>query len=237
MKKILSAFLVLSMAAFNIAPAFAITEQEETVEHLSINKKAPSNIVKVTKMKKIITQGNVLAVSFDSTFKSKDHKAGDIVNFVLPEALYTDEGTLLLPAQTKIVAEITRIVPPKKFNKNARVNLIYKQIVTPDGKAYDIKARPFTKDGALKEGPWMTAGKIAGATVGMGIVGAGAGTGFAFIPNPAKLGAGFAIGIPVGCSVGLITGLLTPGLKYHAKAGEEIKIVLCDDLSLKKSCR
>lgn len=234
MKKILSAFLVFSMAAFNIAPAFAITEQEETVEHLSINKKAPSNIVKVTKMKKIITQGNVLAVSFDSTFKSKDHKAGDIVNFVLPEALYTDEGTLLLPAQTKIVAEITRIVPPKKFNKNARVNLIYKQIVTPDGKAYDIKARPFTKDSALKEGPWTTAGKVALSTITLGIVGAGAGVGFAFIPTHAAIGTGLAIGIPVGCGVGFIVGLLTPGVNYKAKEGEQVMILLMDDASIAK---
>ena len=70
----------------------------------------------------------------------------------------------------------------------------------------------------------------------LGIVGAGAGTGFAFIPNPAKLGVGYAIGIPVGTTVGLITGLVTPGLKYHAKQGENITIILCDDLYLRKEC-
>lgn len=64
------------------------------------------------------------------------------------------------------------------------------------------------------------------------------GTGFAFIPNPAKLGVGYAIGIPVGTTVGLITGLITPGLKYHAKAGEEISIILCEDLGVtKQTCQ
>lgn len=97
---------------------------------------------------------------------------------------------------------------------------------------------PNTKDNSLKEGPWMTAGKLTLSTLGLGVIGAGAGagTGFAFIPNPAKLGVGFAIGIPVGCGVGLIAGLITPGLKYHAKAGEEIYIVLCDNLMLDKQC-
>ena len=140
-------------------------------------------------------------------------KAGEKVNFVAPEAIYTQEGTLLIPANSKVVATIIKIEKPKWFNKNARVYLNFECIVFPDGSAMAMSAKPFTKDGSLKEGPWMTAAKIAGSTVGLGAVGAGAGVGFAFIPNPAKLGTGFAIGIPVGCTVGLITGLVTPGLK------------------------
>ena len=201
-------------------------------EHLSVCKDAPNNIVKITNLRKVVTKGNVIIVAFDEKFASKCHKAGDIVNFVLPEALYTDEGSLLLPQGTKIIAEITRIVPPKKFNKNARVHLVYKTIALPDGRCYSMCGKPFTKDCTLQEGPWMTFWKLFGSTVTMGIVGAGAGTGFAFIPNPAKLGVGFAIGIPVGCSVGLITGLLTPGLHYKAKKGEQVMVLLLDDASI-----
>ena len=167
-------------------------------------------------------------------FAIENAKAGDRVNFVAPEAIYTQEGTLLIPANSKVVATVLKIEKPKWFNKNARVYLNFECIVFPDGSAMAMSAKPFTKDGALKEGPWMTAAKLAGSTVGLGAVGAGAGVGFAFIPNPAKLGTGFAIGIPVGCTVGLITGLVTPGLKYHAKAGEAVKIILCKDLCLKK---
>jgi hypothetical protein len=202
------------------------------VEHLSVCPKAPNNIVKVTNLRKIVTKGNVIVVAFDDKFMSKKHKAGDLVNFVLPEALYTDEGTLLLPQNTKIVAEITRIVSPKKFNKNARVHLVYKSIVLPDGRCFDMCGKPFTKDSTLKEGGWMTFWKLFVSTVGFGIVGAGAGTGFAFIPNPAKLGVGFAIGIPVGCTVGLIVGLCTPGLNYKAKKGEQVMVLLLDDASI-----
>jgi hypothetical protein len=201
-------------------------------EHLSVCDKAPNNIVKITNLRKVVNKGNVIVVAFDEKFASKKHKAGDVVNFVVPEALYTDEGTMLLPQGTKIVAEVTRIVSPKKFNKNARVHLVYKTIVLPDGRSYSMCGKPFTKDGTLKEGPWMTFWKLFGSTVTLGIVGAGAGTGFAFIPNPAKLGVGFAIGIPVGCTVGLITGLLTPGLHYRAKKGEQVMVILLDDASI-----
>lgn len=209
--------------------------EEETVlgtEHLSVVENAPNNKVTITNLKKIIQKDNVIVVAFDEKFWSKKHKAGETVNFVVPEALYTDEGTLLFPIGTKIVADITRIVPPKKFNKNARVHLLFKSIVLPDGRCCEMCGRPFTKDSTLKEGPWMTFWKLFLSTVTLGVVGAGAGTGFAFIPNPAKLGVGFAIGIPVGCTVGLVTGLLTPGLHYKAKKGEQVMVILLDDAGI-----
>ncbi len=201
-------------------------------EHLSVVPKAPNNKVRITNLRKVVDKGNVIIVAFDNKFFSKRQKAGDIVNFVLPEALYTDEGTQLLPSGTKIVAEITRLEKPRKFNKNARVHLLFKSIVLPDGRCFEMCGRPFTKDYTLKEGPWMTFWKLFLSTVGFGIIGAGAGTGFAFIPTATRLGVGFAIGIPVGCTVGLITGLLTPGLHYKAKKGEQVMVILLDDASI-----
>ena len=203
-------------------------------EHMFKEKKAISDIVLITPQYNIITKGNVLKIIFQCKFWSENVKAGTRVNFLAPESIYTQEGTLLIPANSKIVATVIKIEKPKWFNKNARVYLKFECLVFPDGTGIAMNAKPATKDGTLKEGPWMTTGKLAASTVGLGAVGAGAGVGFAFIPNPAKLATGFAIGIPVGCTVGLITGLVTPGLKYHAKAGESIKIILCKDLCLKK---
>ncbi len=233
-KKVISALMIMLLGT----QAFAATNQTQILakEHMFKEKKALSDLVLITNNSNIITKGNVLQVVFTCKLWSENAKAGDRVNFLAPEAIYTQEGTLLIPANSKIVATVLKIEKPKWFNKNARVYLNFECIVFPDGSAMAMSAKPLTKDGALKEGPWMTAGKLAASTVGLGAVGAGAGVGFAFIPNPAKLGAGFAIGIPVGCTVGLITGLVTPGLKYHAKAGEAVKIILCKDLCLKKVC-
>lgn len=235
MKKFIAGFLALSISLLNAATPMALASENENiirVEHLNTVKDAPNNKVEITNLRKIVKKGNVFIVAFDQKFWSKCQNAGDVVNFVLPEALYTEEGTLLLPNGTRIVAEVTRIDKPAKFNKNARVHLVYKNILLPDGTSIEMCGRPYTKDFTLKEGPWMTFWKLFASTVGFGMVGAGAGVGFAFIPNPAKLGAGFAIGIPIGCTVGLITGLLTPGLHYKAKAGEEVMVIMLDDTSI-----
>ena len=202
------------------------------IEHLDVHKDAPCNEVIVKNIQRTVKEGNVFEFAFSERFYSKCQKAGDIVHFVVPESIYTCEGTLILPANSKVIAEVTKIEKPKIFNKNARVSLIFRKILFPDSSCIDIKARPFTKDCKLKEGPWMTAGKVLLSTIGLGAIGAGAGVGFAFIPNPAKIGTGLAIGIPVGAGVGLVTGLVTPGLHYRAKCGERVYAVLLDEFTV-----
>ena len=234
-KKLLSTICISSLLSLNCIPAFADDcEKTLAVEHLDVHKKAPCNIVDIKTTHNVIKQGNVLQYVFDEKFYSKCDQAGTIVYFEVPQALYTREGTLLLPCGTKIVAEVLNVQNPKWFNKNARVNLLFKKIVLPDNTCIPIQAKPFTKDCQLKEGPWTTAGKIFLSTVTLGIVGAGAGVGFAFIPNPAKLGTGFAIGIPVGCGVGFALGLITPGCHYKAKKGESVYAILIDEVPICK---
>ena len=203
-----------------------------TVEHLDVTKKAPNNEVRVNNVQSVIAEGNVLVVSFEDKFKSEEHQVGDVVVFTNEEDICTVEGTRVIPAGSKFVAQINEIKNQRWFNKNARVYPQLCKIVLPDGREMAFNAKPFSKDYSLKEGPWMTAGKLAAYTVGGAAVGTGAGVGFAFIPDPQKIGTGVAIGAPVGAAVGLVTGLVTPGLKYHAKAGEEIKVILLDDAAI-----
>ena len=235
LKKVFAVFFIfclLSLNSITFAGECGCGEKVLCQEHLEIHKKAPCNNVTITNMRKIICKDNVLAVTFDCKFYSKCARAGNVVNFTIPQALYTKEGTAILPACTKIVAELTNVQQPKWFNKNARVRLIFKCIVLPDGRVLPICAKPFTKDGMLKEGPWMTTGKIVLSTVTFGIIGAGAGVGFGFIPSPTKIGVGLAAGIPAGCGVGLLTALISKGLHYKAKCGEQIYIILTDDASV-----
>jgi len=236
MKKFLAILMIYCLLGLNALPTLAACcpcpECAISTEHLEITPKAPVNTVTVTNYRKIICANNVLAVVFDCKFSSKRACAGDIVNFTIPQALYTTEGTQILPPCTKIVAELTNVQQPKWFNKNARVSLIFKCIILPDGRVMPICAKPFTKDGKLKEGPWMTAGKIVLSTVTFGILGAGAGVGFGFIPSPTRIGTGLAAGIPTGCGVGLLTALISKGLTYKARAGEQIFIILLNDANI-----
>lgn len=205
-----------------------------TVEHLNVKKNAPNNEVQINNIQSVIAEGNVLVVAFEDKFKSEEHQAGDIVTFVAEEDICTVEGSLVIPAGTKFVATICDIKSERWFNKNARVYPQLTKIILPDGREMAFNAKPFTKDYSLKEGPWMTAGKLLAYTASGTAVGVGAGVGFAFIPNPSKIGTGIAIGAPVGAAVGLVTGLVTPGLKYHAKAGEDIYVILLDDAVVAK---
>ena len=237
-RKTLSFLFILSILGINTVPVLAdCCEKTQAIEHLDVHKNAPCNVVTITNLRKVIEKGNVLQFIFDEKFFSKCAQAGETVNFVVPQALYTREGTLLFPCGTKIVAEVTNVEKPKWFNKNARVSLIFRKIVFPDNTCIDIKARPFTKDYKLKEGPWTTAGKLTLSTLTLGIAGAGAGVGFAFIPTPAKIGTGLAIGIPIGCSVGFVVGLITPGCHYKAKKGENVYAILLNELSICNECK
>ena len=204
------------------------------IEHLDVTRKAPNNEVAINNIQSTINQGNVLVVAFEDKFKSEEHKAGDIVTFVADKDICSEEGTLIIPAGTKFVAQINEIQPPKKFNKNARVYPQLTKIILPSGKELAFNAKPFSKDYSLKEGPWMTTGKLLLCTAAGAAVGTGAGVCFAFIPSPANIGTGVAIGTPVGAAVGLVTGLVTPGLEYHAKAGENIYVILLDDAVISK---
>ncbi len=232
MKKIFASILIMLTGLTVFAED--LSTQVQHYEHMFYEKGAENDTVAITNCNNIICKGNVFKVAFNCDFKSECAKAGERVNFDIPQAIYTREGTLLIPACSKVVGTIIRIEKQRIPNKNARVYINFECLLLPDGTAVAMSARPCTKDGSLKEGPWHTAGKLTAYTLGLGVVGAGAGTGFAFIPNPARLGVGYAIGIPVGTTVGLITGLITPGLKYHAKAGENIVIILCENLCLAK---
>ena len=235
MKKLITLICLFSIGLSGFAePCEEITQ---SYEHMFTEKGAVSNQVIITNLRNIICKGNVFKISFHCKFKSDCAKAGDTVNFDVRDAIYTQEGTLLIPAGSKVVGTIIRIEKQRVPNKNARVYFNFSCLILPDGTTINMTGKPCTCDGSLKEGAWMTAGKLAASTIGLGCVGAGAGVGFAFIPNPAKIGTGLAIGIPIGCSVGLITGLITPGLKYHAKAGEVVELILCDSLSLPKNCK
>ncbi len=210
------------------------SEYKDGVEHFAYARKAPNNEVKVGNNANYVHEGNVIPVAFTEKYKSDKSAAGDSLTFVAKEDISTKEGTVIFPEGTKFYATVNEIQDPKWFNKNARVYAEITSAELPCGKKIDLNAKPFTKKYDLKEGPWMTAGKLALCTVAGGAVGTGAGVGFAFIPDPVKIGTGIAIGAPVGAAVGLATGLITKGLNYHAKEGEVIKVILLKDAEVAK---
>lgn len=199
------------------------------LEHLPQYKKTNVTTVKITANKAVILANNAIEITFNSYFNSKNAKKGDMIDFSLPNGLSTIEGTCLLPSNTKIIGCITCIEKPKIFNRSAKVYILFKEILLPNGCTLPLIAYPFDKDNALKVSGWKSAGKIAAYTVGLFGVGSGLGAWIGAGSNSAGTGA-LALGMPIGAGVGLIIGVITPGLHYRAKCGKKIHMRLEDCL-------
>lgn len=205
------------------------------IEHLCANKNSPVDLVKICGCQAMIQQHAVIEATFAQRVYSKKLCPGDNIAFNLPNGLCTREGRKLIPCGSKIIACVDCIVPPKKFNKSARISLKFHCILLPNGKSYPLCARIFNSEGMLKETKWMAAGKVAAYTIGL--MGVGAGLGAAIGAGSRHAGqAALTIGMPVGFGVGLLTGLMTPGLHYRAKCGEKVLIQLTDNLEVDTNC-
>ena len=235
MKKFIS-FLLCGLFLCMSFPVVS-AEQNSYVEHLrlpkKLEKKTPTNIVHSSQCETEIVSYNTIQVSFAQDFNSKCAKIGDKVVFILDDCLMTKEGTVVLPASTKFIAQICNIERPKAFNRSGKVYLDFKCIELPDGTQKEIRAKIFDRKEFLSRGKLNAMGKGLGSTLGGMAVGTGAGCGIGVAAGSVIIG-GFAIGMPVGFAIGAAAGLLTPGLYYKAKAGDKVNIQLLSDLIIAK---
>ncbi|MCD7878803.1 MAG: S-layer homology domain-containing protein [Candidatus Gastranaerophilales bacterium] len=198
-------------------------------EHLNETKKAEVDEVQITSTRKIVLAKNMIKGYFYTYFSSKDAQVGDTVTFTAKNDIYTEEGTLVIPAATTMNATITSIEPKKWWNKNDKVTVEFDCMTLPSGVCVPFKADVINNNGVLTENRWA---KPVAYTVGGAVVGAGAGVGIAGFTGHHHYGNGVAIGTPVGAGLGLITGLATKGRTYKANDGEYVWLELTQDLSI-----
>lgn len=202
-----------------------------SVEHLDVTKKAEVDEVQITNMRKIVLAKNIIKGYFYTYFSSKDAQVGDTVTFTAKNDIYTEEGTLVIPADTTMAAKITSVEPKKWWNKNDKVTVEFETMTLPNGTCVPFKAEVINNNGVLTENRWA---KPVGYTVGGAVIGTGVGMGIAAIAegDDDHFGEGIAIGAPVGAGVGLLTGLTTPGRTYKANDGDFVWLELTEDLSI-----
>ena len=233
MKKIILFLTCLLMLNVVSSKAEAIQFDSSYTEHLvlpkKLAKKAPIDLVNVYPTKIDMVQFDTFQVEFAHEFNSKYANVGDNIELILNEDLRTKEGTVVLPASTKVVTQITNIVKPKAFNRSGKVYLDFKYIQMSDGTQQLINAKVFDKNEYLSRGKLNALGKGLGSTLGGMAIGTAAGCGIGAAAGSVIVG-GFAIGMPIGFVIGGTVGLVTPGLTYRAKAGDKINIQLTDNL-------
>ena len=210
-------------------------EPPSIVEHLPTYKGSTINMVKISNCSATILANNVLRVTFTGDFNSKNICEDNRISFSLQEGLVTCEGRRLLPCGTQIIGRIQCVEKPKWLNRNAKVYIVFDQMVLPNCVCIPMCAKVYSKDSVLKKSSWAAVGKAAAYTVGLFGIGTGMGAAIGAAANSAANGASIgalAFGMPIGGGVGLLVGTLTPGLHYKAKCGSEIYIQLAQDLVL-----
>lgn len=199
------------------------------IEHLDVTKKAEVNEVEVTNLRKVVLAKNIIKGYFYTYFTSKDVQVGDTVTFTAKDDIYTEEGTLVIPAATTMKAVVASVEPKKWWNKNDKVTVEFESMTLPSGACVPFKAEVINNNGVLTENRWA---KPLAYTVGGALVGGGAGVGVAGFTGHHHYGNGVAIGTPCGAGLGLITGLTTPGRTYRANEKNYVWLELTQDLSI-----
>lgn len=230
-KKVLSTTMLAAFLFSNAQlSAFAFDYTDNDVEHLQAVENSKINLVKVSPCGNIIQKENYIVVNFAQNFNSKYYKTGDYVQFSFDKDLKTQEGTLLIPCSSSLIARITCIETPKWFSRNAKVFMEFTHILFPDGQNIPVAVQLASKKKYLQEGAKETTGKIAAYTLTIGGVGAGLGSAIGVAAGHTITG--LIIGGSVGGGVGLVSGIVSPGLHYKAKKGESLILELEDNLKL-----
>lgn len=223
----------LSDAISNVREEYTAQEVEKSlsVEHLSINSHAESNLVTITNKRKIAAKGNILKVSFVDKYKGAGANIGDEVLFTSAKDVVTDEGTLVIPAGTEFHAVVSDVVKPRLFNRAGAVKFTFDRLQTPQGQLSEMDATVYNRQSGYLKG--STKGKIGKYTLGGLVLGAAGGTAIG-LPTD-ELGQGLGIGIPCGAAAGFVASFLTKGSSYNANQGDELYVFLNDDLSIYNS--
>lgn len=226
---ILSLFLVMPSFAYDSFSAFGDYSDCETIEHLT-EKNAKINLVKITQSGSVIQKENLLVVNFAQNFNSKYYVPGDYVQFNFDNEVKTQEGTLLIPENSSLIARITSIEDPRWFSRNAKVYMEFTHILFSDGTNIPIFAEKAGKKEYFQEGAKETIGKIGAHILAVG--GAGSGLGAAVGVAAGNTITGLIVGGSVGGGVGIVSGIVSPGLHYKAKKGEKVMLEIKDNLKL-----
>ena len=228
-KKNLSVLLLSALLIPNIALG-ADFEVEHLCPPTKSKASAKVDLVKITPDGSVIQKENYIVVNFAQNFNSKYYKEGDYVQFNFENDIRTQEGTLLIPCNSSLIAKISCIEKPKWFSRNAKVHLEFTHILLPDGQNIPVALQIAKNKKYLQEGAKETTGKIAAYTLAIG--GVGSGLGAAIGVAAGNTITGLIIGGSVGGGVGLLSGIVSPGLHYKAKKGEAIILEVQDNLHL-----
>ena len=111
----------------------------------------------------VLPKDSLVKIEFTSPLSSKTAQAGDPVNFRVADNLYVND-VLVLSKGASGVAEVAKVVQPRSFGRDARIDVKFSHVFAVDGSKVPIYIGKLAKQEA------KTAAGAAGATIGGMIV-------------------------------------------------------------------
>ena len=211
-------------------PKLYAEKNRMVVEHLAATPYTASvNEVHITGLQATILAENIFPVRFVEKFTSKGSNKGDTVYLVFNKDLVTQEGTTLVPAGSKISAEIVDIKRGKPFHINGEVELNLLNLVTKSGAKYPLTATIVNNE--LFDPGFGACNLKRMGTIALTTTAAGTLMGLT-VSADGDIGEGTVAGVAIGGGLGALFGLAAPGCGVNIPADKDIYIKLGSDLDV-----
>jgi len=208
-----------------------VEEYTTIIEHLPINQYTTNvNEVEIKGSIAKILAYNVVPVRFLSELNDKKFIEGQFVNFAFTDNYVTEEGTTIIPAGSKLVAEITQFNKRKLFNKNGKMELEIKHLAMPSGEIYPLNATIENSDVYNKKFGESNYKKIGVVSGSIAVVGSVLGVVIGALAD--DTGTGAVIGGSVAGGLAVITGFVMPGCAVKIPENQEIYVKFNNDVEL-----
>ena len=107
----------------------------------------------------VLPKDSLIKVKFMEDINSKTNQQGDTIDFVVDDNVYVGDA-LVLPKGAKGYGQIKKIVQPRIFGRDARIDLDFSHVVAVNGGAVPVMVGDLAKQQA------KTAAGAAGASIG-----------------------------------------------------------------------
>ncbi|MDX2084258.1 MAG: S-layer homology domain-containing protein [Candidatus Melainabacteria bacterium] len=171
--------------------------------------------------------------TLQSAINSEENQVGDVVRLTLTEGLFSADGMPVVPAGSTVMGRVAEVVPTGRAGRNGRVGIDFNQILTPDGRRFQIQAEVNSENNGVLVGGSASgrALKAAGKTaIGAGL---GAALGTAMGPlSGGKVGKGAIYGTAIGAGAGAVAAAAGKGQPVELTMGERLEIKLEQPLTV-----
>ena len=223
---------ILAMILSLITISAAVDLSAQTRKRPVLRKKAV--VRKTVPVAKLYTvnSGERLRARMNSTISSKTARVGDTFTANVTEAVYSNNGVLVIPSGSKVTGRVDSVVAARKGGKPGTIDVSFTQLRLPNGSVRRINGSltDLDSDDAKSNAEGTASGDRMKHRKIIFIGGGGAGG--AVLGGAVGGGKGALIGGLIGAGAGLLGERMTKGEDAEVRSGTEFGVVLNQALSL-----